>query len=439
LKYIHSLVIVFYTVSFNFLMAKNFGDGDTLLLSRQQAESLFLDQNLLLVAEQLNIGKAEAMEMQARLWPNPRLEIEEVNLWATNRQLSLGETLPPIHNGFGSNQQISVQLEQLILTAGKRRKLMAIEEVSTHMAREYFEDLLRNLKVEFRNNLTDLQYLQQYRAAFTTQLDAVQSLVITYRNQAEQGNIGMGEYIRLKALELELLKELSDLNMEINQMQMELKVLMNLPAHTILLLEEDDFVPNVQNIRNIPLDQLLHMATERPDFRISRLGETYFSRIHEYERAQRVPDLSLIGGYDRGGNFLLNFIGFGVAMDLPVFNRNQGNIKFAQLGMERSRALVQEKETRVRSEVVRAYQNLIVALDLYEKIEPDYESTLDRLLENYTRHFSVRNISMLEFLDFMEAYLENKQIILGARRDMNRHFEELKFTVGNEIYDEENN
>jgi outer membrane protein, heavy metal efflux system len=423
----------------NYLHAIEYAKGDTLLLNRQQAESIFLDQNLLLVAEQLNIGQAEAMEMQARLWPNPRLEVEEVNLWATDRQLSMGETLPPIHNGFGRNQQISIQLEQLILTAGKRKKLIAIEQVSTHMARQYFEDLLRNLKIEFRNNLTELQYLQQYRTAFTTQLDAVQNLLVTYRNQALLGNIGMGEYIRLKALELELLKELSDLNKEINQVQMELKTLMNLPSNTVLHLEHGGFVPDLQNFREIPIAQLLQMSTERPDFRISQLNETYFSRIHDFERAQRVPDLSLIGGYDRGGNFLLNFIGFGVAMDIPVFNRNQGNIKAARLGMERSRTIAQQTENRVHSEVVRAYQDLIVALDLYENIEPDYESTLDQLLENYTRNFRMRNINMLEFLDFLEAYLENKQIILGARRDLNRHFEELKFTIGNELNHDEGN
>jgi outer membrane protein, heavy metal efflux system len=412
---------------------------DTLLMNRQQAESIFIEQNLLLVAEQLNIRQSEAMEIQARLWPNPNLEIEEVNLWTTDRQLSMGETLPPIYNGFGRNQQLAVRLEQLILTAGKRRKLMAIEQVSTHMAGEYFEDLLRNLKVEFRNNLTEMQYLQQYRVAFSSQLQAVQNLLVTYRRQAEQGNIGMGEYVRLKALELELLRNLSDLNKEVNQIQAELKILMNLPAQSVLILEDEGYVPDLVGIRNVTLNQLLNFSVDRPDLRISQLGETYFSRIHDYERAQRIPDFSLIGGYDRGGNFLLNFIGFGVAMDIPVFNRNQGNIKSAQIGMERSRALSQEMESRVQSEVVQAYQNLLLALDLYENIEPDYESTLDRLLENYTRNFQVRNISMLEFLDFMEAYLENKQIILGARRDLNHHFEELKFSVGNELTYEEGN
>lgn len=125
--------------------------SDTLRLSLVAAETIFLKENLLLIAEKLQIEQAEALLMQAKLWPNPSLNIEEVNLWASQRQLSyFGEELPPLIGNRGRNQQISIELEQLILTAGKRRKLMAIEEVSVDLSRQYFEDLLRNLRTEFR-------------------------------------------------------------------------------------------------------------------------------------------------------------------------------------------------------------------------------------------------------------------------------------------------
>src|SRR5690606_19502004 len=131
------------------------------------AEKILLDRNIQLLAGKLEIQQAEARILQARLWPNPRLTIDEVNLWATPAQLSMGEALPPLlNNGFGKNQQISAQLEQTLITAGKRKKMIAIERVGRDMAAAYFEELVRNLKIEFRNLLTELQYLQSYQEVF---------------------------------------------------------------------------------------------------------------------------------------------------------------------------------------------------------------------------------------------------------------------------------
>jgi len=57
---------------------------DTIYLSTAQAEDLFIKQNLELIAEKLEIDVAEAAIVQAKLWPNPTLSIEDVNLWNTN-------------------------------------------------------------------------------------------------------------------------------------------------------------------------------------------------------------------------------------------------------------------------------------------------------------------------------------------------------------------
>lgn len=120
---------------------------DTLKLSRQQCEAIFLKENLLLIAEKLKVPQAEAMVLQAKLWPNPTVSLDEINLWATQKQLSVfNQELPGFNGGnFGRNQQVSFSIEQLILTAGKRKKLMALEQVNVDKSKQYFEDLLRHL------------------------------------------------------------------------------------------------------------------------------------------------------------------------------------------------------------------------------------------------------------------------------------------------------
>src|SRR5699024_2380199 len=176
---------------FFFLLSGFLFSQETIRITRAESEKLFLEKNLLLLAEKLNIDRAEAEYLQAKLWPNPTLEIEEVNLWATDRQIGiLSDELPAFGNGsFGRHQQFAASLEQLILTAGKRKKLMAIEEVSIEKSKQYFEDLLRSLKLEFRNKITELQYLQLKTKVFENQVESLDRLISAYKNQLDQGHI----------------------------------------------------------------------------------------------------------------------------------------------------------------------------------------------------------------------------------------------------------
>ncbi|RME18937.1 MAG: hypothetical protein D6799_02310, partial [Bacteroidetes bacterium] len=71
---------------------------DTLKLSREQCEAIFLKENLLLLAEKLEISKAEAIKLQASLWPNPNITLDEINLWTTQKQLGIwGQELPGLN------------------------------------------------------------------------------------------------------------------------------------------------------------------------------------------------------------------------------------------------------------------------------------------------------------------------------------------------------
>ncbi len=409
--------------------------ADTIRLTRAEAENRFLQNNILLLAEKLNIDQAEASIVQARLWPNPSLDIDEVNLWATPNQLSMGEELPALgRNGFGKNRQISVQLEQVVQTAGKRRKLIALEEVSRDMAMAYYEDLLRNLKIEFRNSLTDLQFFQAYGQVFAQQLAETQLLVAAYQRQADAGNVNPGELLRLKSLQLELRHEYREIQEEIFTLQRELTVLMNLPATSYLMLDYDGFMPDNEKIRQVALQNLLDVAIDkRPDMHIAKLERSHSQNLYSFERAQKVPDLELRVGYDRGGNFLYNFVGFGLGIDIPVINRNQGNIKSARIQIDKANLLNEATSRRIESEVVAAYRNLLNSTQFFDSIEPGYDEQLDLLLGSYIRNFRNRNVSMLEFLDFFESYLSNKQNVLNARRELNKNFEELKYSIGTEI------
>ena len=404
--------------------------NDTIVLSRPKAEALFLEKNISLISEKLNIDIADAQVIQAKLWPNPTLTIGEINLWNN----ATAQQLPPLWGNFGKTSQVNAELEQLVQTAGKRRKMIAMEKVGVDIAKEYFKTFLRNLKIEFRSNLTELQYNQAQEAIYKKQLSSMQTLLKAYGNQVKQGNVGKGEYFRLKATELQFLKEIADLQKENNSLQKELKVLMNLPPTNYIKLTDEGFVPDNKNIENINLGNLMASAVEnRPDMKVLKLGNDYNDNKYKYEKAMRTPDVTLGVSYDRGASLMNDFVGVGFSLDLPFFNRNQGNIKAAKLAFDQGKLLAEEKTITIQSEVLQSYENLLVTKKLYDSVEADYEGDLDKLLEAYRKNFLQKNTSMLEYLDFVDAYLDNKTILLNSKMDLNKNLEELRYISGQEI------
>jgi len=70
----------------------------------------------------------------------------------------------------------------------------------------------------------------------------------------------------------------------------------------------------------------------------------------------------------------------------------------------------------------------------YQKItDNDFSEDLENMLEVYSRNFLNRNISMLEYIDFMDAYKTTKQAILTAKKNLDTSFAELQFSINNVI------
>ena len=403
---------------------------ETLKISREEAETMFLQNNLLLISEKLNIESQQAEVIQARLWPNPEFSISEINLWKTTGV----EPSPPFFGNFGRDQQIAFELNQLVQTAGKRKKLIALEQVDVSKSEQYFEDLLRGLKLELRNQLTDLQYIQQSIKVHQNLIDNISTLTNAYQNQLNKGNISKAEYVRLKAQELEINKEILELTRQSNEIQKELKLLLRTNPTVSIEITDDGFVKNTNPYEAIFIDQIVENAKEnRPDYKLALLEEEYSNKLLSYEKAQRIPDMTFGVNYDRNGNTMLDFVGFGVSFDLPVFNRNKGNITKAKLQIENAKVQKEQTVLTIENEIFLAYKSLQQAIDFVKNIEPDYENDLDLLLDNYTKNFTSKNISMLEYFDFMDAYLENKKIILEAQKDVNQKAEELNYSLGKDF------
>ena len=404
---------------------------DTIYMSAAQIEDLFIRQNLQLIAEKLEIDIADAAIMQAKLWPNPMLTIEDVNLWTTDDMRDeMSEIFPS--GSFARNRQFAIGIEQVIITGGKRRKLVEMERVTRDIAVQYFEEMLRSLKVELRNACAEVLYLQEYRKTLEKQQEMLHALIENYRRQVEQGNVSRSEYMRLQASAFGIRSEINELHREMNRQQKDLKVLLNLsiPVHILITTAG----VNTKSPDELSYGSLLDLAdASRPDLKEAMFQKDFSEKSLRYERAQRTPELALSATYDRAGGVTPNFFGFGASIDLPFFDRNQGNIRAAQISIAQNQTLLEQKQLEVRNEVILAMQNYTLAYGFNRQITGEFVANLDEMLESYNRNFINKNIGIVEFLDFFEAYMDNKRTVLEAQKEVKISFEELQYAVGTEL------
>lgn len=417
---------LFYIHFFGFFSAQI---ADTLQIGRKEAETLFLANNLDIIAQKLEISQAEARAVQAKFWPNPKLTVNEVNLWRTYDI----EQQPALIGNWGKNTQFSAEIEQVIQTARKRRKNIELQKIEVDGEKYELQEVLRELKKLLRNTLTEVIYNQEQQKLYRGQISSIEKLTKSYQNQLNLGNISKSEYVRLKAQEIEFKKKLISLQQEIAEQQVELKALLILPATSYLVITDHLSIPE-KELSELELSNWLNMAKEnRPDIQITKNKEKYAQKNLELQRALRTPDIALSVGYDRGGNIMKDFVGLGISFDLPVFDRNKGNIQEAKLEVTKSNFETRKNILKSENEIVSVFQNYTRTQKISEELDGSYESTLDGLLASHEKNFRLRNISMLEYMDFLETYIGNKMIILDTKKELNQYYENLQYVVGQDL------
>src|SRR5699024_9395249 len=113
---------------------------------------------------------------------------------------------------------------------------------------------------------------------FENQVESLDRLISAYKNQLDQGHISKSEYVRLKALQLEVKKEKQELDKEFFEAENDLRLLLQLPKSVNLEIDLTDFQINPASLPLISFEQLVEEARDnRPDFKLANLEKDYFN------------------------------------------------------------------------------------------------------------------------------------------------------------------
>ena len=94
----------------------------------------------------------------------------------------------------------------------------------------------------------------------------------------------------------------------------------------------------------------------------------------------------------------------GLSVSLPIFNRNQGNIRAAKISVAQKAHKEEYARRQAENELFTSYARLEKAIQLYRSSNYGLEKDFALIIEGVNLNFQKRNISLLEFIDYYETY-----------------------------------
>jgi len=416
-----------------FLAARAFGLAqapaartDTVAVTLQQAEERFLNNNLQLLAGRFNIDAAKAAVDQAELWSNPNISIEQ-NAYNkfTRRYFDVTKT-----------GNTDIQLQQLILLAGKRGKQIRLAEINSRIAENSFYDLLRALKFELRTDFFDLYFLQKSLAFYDETIPSVRKTVAATETIYQKRSILLSEVLRLKSLLFSLENERLGLMNQISEIENGMGVLLRdtsgSASYFIPLL--DSRAIDTLQVESISLQDVVTTAMEkRPDYKNAETQIEYEEINLSLQKAMRIPDLTIGGTYSRAGSYIPDYYALTLSIDLPIFNRNQGNVEISENTLEADKLLREFSRKTLEKEIVTAYRKAVDTDSLFRAFDKKFTGEYKTLVEGMDADYQKRNITIIEFTDFYESYRTSMLQMNQLQNERLDAFEGLNYAAGTSL------
>lgn len=395
---------------------------NSLQLDISQAEARFLQKNLVLLSNKYNISISKALEQQARLWNNPSISFEQ-NLYNqyTNKYLDMS-----------SSGQSAVQIQQLILLAGKRNKRVELQKYNTQINEYQFYDLMRTLRLELTSNFYNLYFSQQKLNALNKQITPLRDLANAYDEQLKKGNVSLKEVSRLRSLLFKLeTSRISLVNEELG---------FTAALKTLLVIKGDTTLEPIYTESGTSWLENKKMADLEEEAKANRSDLlAYASNVKlqqanlKLQKANSVPDVTIGGLYDRAGSYIYNYYAMTLSFSLPMYNRNQHFVKIARDQVEQSKLDYENTALSLSNEVNYSYMKALEYHRSYASFSKTTFENVEQLQKAVIENYQKRNITLMEFVDFYESYKDNISAFLDLQLAREKAIEELNYTIGKKI------
>jgi outer membrane protein, heavy metal efflux system len=406
-------------VMFFFLLARTGFAQSTTSITLDQAIDLALAHNHSIKAMRTLVLQNQAQEVTADLRPNPTLGADsQFNPFFSPSDFTL--------DNLNQNQQFDIGVGYLFERGHKRQRRLLAARDSTAVTRAQVADAERSLAFQVGQQFIAVLQAESTLRFALDDLKSFQQTVDISEAQFKAGFIGEGDYLKIKLQLLQFQTDVFSARLAKTEALVGLRGLLGydaVPAN-FDVMGDLAYHPVKGNLEDFQAQAL----RERPDFRAAKLSVTasqsqiLLAKANAKVDVNGTYDVSHVAGSTTGSLF--------VSFDLPIFNRNQGEIARTKYALTQAQEQEQAASDAVLADVANAYEAVKSNEEVVQLYTSGYlkQAQDSRDISEYA--YKRGAASLLDFLDAERSYRAVQLAYLQAMGSYMTAVEQLKEAVG---------
>ena len=367
-------------------------------------ERLVIKQNLKLLSISKQIEIAKGQLEQSRILPNPIIEFE---------------------SGTGVEFETTGMISQTIILSKKRKLKIKLNELYFNKEQLEYEILKQAKLTESFNTFTSILHLQEILILQKDRISVAENLMNAVSRKVEAGKLSPAEKSRAR---IQLFQE----RLKLRSIEKSLQTDWN--SISVLLGDKKSpfkhAIGDLSLLRDIPILISLEKA---PDIQIFKLSIDIQQQKIQSEKAEVIPDLDLGAGL-KHRNTPRNTFQVRLSIPLPIFNRNQGNIKSAISELEQAQLELKMIESQLKTDVSNfqtELENLVLEITILDDdIIPEAQNAYTIITDGYLNG----RFTYLDVVNSQEMWFQSREQYMNALKDYHTNLFELDRITGNTNY-----
>jgi cobalt-zinc-cadmium efflux system outer membrane protein len=360
------------------------------LISKEDAVRIALAHNQSLRANRFNIDQSKANEVTAGLKPNPSLSLSFDALPILQPQTIRLDT-----------QIYSAGLSYTVERGGKREKRVVVAKDNTQIAAQTVTDNERTLRFQVVQAFINVLLAKSVLLLAKDDLANFSQEVELNHARLVAGDLAEGDYLKLSIQKLQFEQDVSAAVLGLVQARVTLRQLLGYQSVT------DDFDVKgtlVHTKPSVTMADLEKKALEsRPDLQAAHTGVALANDTVSLAFGNRARDWSWGGDYSFQSPSQAG-LGLSFGIDLPIHDRNQGEIARSQATVRQSIETEASTKVGVQADMVNAYYGLQSNEEIVNLYESGYLKQASDSRDISTYAFQRGAATILDVLDAERSY-----------------------------------
>ncbi len=389
------------------------------LITLEQAVQMAMQHNHYLLAARTTIQQNEAEEITANLRPDPVLTTDAIFLPVFEPSSMTSDYIDNV-------AQFDLGVSYLFERGKKRQHRLQAARDATAVTRAQVDDNERTVAYAVATQFINVEMAESTLALANQDLQSFQQTVDIAEARYKAGDIGEGDLLKIKLQLLQFQTDVAQAKLGRAQGLSDLRQLLgyeSVPANYDVI-GEFAYQPMATS-----LDDLQAKALEtRPDLKAAQLGVNAANSQFQLQKAIGKRDVTGTLNYTHLA-YLSDISVFG-SMQLPIFDRNQGEIKRAGFAINQAQEQRLYANGQVLTDVRDAYEGLRANDEIMKLYTSGYldEAQESRDISEYAYKHGAA--SLLDYLDAERSYRSTQLSYRQALASYLLALEQLREAVG---------